>query len=79
MNWLSSIMKLLGGATFGRQLRKAIRITEEDPELQADLELLKKKHEEAEAKIKNFCKRRPDHELCQKKKPGKSRITKITW
>lgn len=78
-NFLASIAKILGGGKFRKAMRDIEKMTEDDPTIQADLDNLKKSHDDVQASIANFCKRNPDHDLCTGKGPGKSRITKIHW
>jgi len=77
-NVFSKLLKLLGGGKFRRELRKIEKMTEDDPSLQATLDSLAHQNKELERKLKNFCKRNPDHGWCNGKGiGGKSRITDI--
>tara|TARA_R110000803_G_scaffold65596_1_gene126760 strand:- start:93 stop:344 length:252 start_codon:yes stop_codon:yes gene_type:complete len=74
----SALMKMIGGGKFRKEMRKIEKITEDDPDLQASIKLLKIQNDEINRKLKNFCKRNPDHDICTGKNPGKSHAT-VNW
>jgi hypothetical protein len=71
-NVFSTILKMLGGAKFRREMRKIEKITEDDPELKTSLKDLAQRRKEVEERMARFCKRNPTHEWCTTK--GVSRV-----
>lgn len=61
---MTNLLKIFTKMGFAREMRKIIRMTEDDPQLQADLKDLAKKHKEVEKKMALLCKRFPDSKLC---------------
>jgi hypothetical protein len=70
-NVFASLLRLIAGGKVRREFRKIEKMTENDPQIKADLETMRRSYEEVEKNIAIFCKRNPDHELCQ---PGRGRV-----
>lgn len=64
-NILQSIVKLLSISTVKKNLDKFADEIEHDPEIQANIDIIKKNYAEIELKLKWFCKYRPNHSLCK--------------
>lgn len=74
----TALLKLFGGGKFRKEMRKMEKMTEEDPQLQADIKQLSIDHAAFEEKLKTYCKRNPTSSLCNPDK-SKSNITKINY
>lgn len=61
---MKDLLKIFTKFGFAREMRKIIRMTEDDPELQEKLKQLQKSHKEVERKMKLLCKRFPNNKLC---------------
>lgn len=74
----TALLKLFGGGKFRKEMRKMEKMTEEDPQLQADIKQLSIDHAAFEEKLKTYCKRNPDSPLCDKSQKS-TNVTAIRY
>jgi len=74
----SSILKMIGGGKFRKEMRKIEKMAKDDPELQASIESVANQNKELQRRIKNFCKRNPHHDICTGK-GGKSKLIDVEY
>lgn len=58
----TSLAKMFG--KFRREIRKAEKLVEDDPNLKTELENLAQQNRDAHENLKAFCKRYPDDPIC---------------
>lgn len=72
-NILADIAKVFLSAKIKKQLKKAERELQDDPELRATLDSLNFNLDQFESKMKNLCERIPNSGLCKGKKTFKAK------
>ena len=77
----SSLLKLLGGGKFRKEMRKIEKMAKDDPGLQSKLDNFAKSNKSLKAELEMYCKKYPNSPLCSedRKKRSKSRIIDIEY
>jgi len=65
--FMKKLFKLLMRGPLNRALKKGLKGAMDDPELKAKLADLQRAHKLAKDGMKDYCKKNPDSELCDKK------------
>lgn len=63
----SAIAKMLSFGKMRQELKKIEKMVDNDPQLQADLDNVAKANADLKRSLEVFCKRNPDHILCNEK------------